>query len=966
MGAILISLSRNPALYLFFGVLLAAYAVVSGLGAAPNFDQRAIGISVLHGQDASLRTLLHVVLVLSATCFLLALFLKLKLGLAASSQSQSPTKHALVLATVLAANLALYALRDTGVFLHAAYAVFYLMALGLVLAARNRVSTLGDLRWALVVLAYQALLTAYAVLGEQPQFDLRFFSIFSALLVLVLLSAEMLVGRSRAKGNCVGEFRFVRAVWPFALLPLTIIFSNEIQYTLSVRFSLDVATMTIWSVLVASLLSFSIFLYVRASRSSMAGVGGEDSAIALRRLLVFRYLPATLVCAVAFTEYEDFVKFYAFHDLFHGGESLVPVQQLLQFGAIPYIDFYPPHGLFDMLPQLFYQLLNNTSYTESIIWGQGYILGWVPRMLAVLLMYWLFARFVDHRSAFVVLFFLPTYHLLHPYYVLLVLPLIALNGKERGILRWLLFWSLILFLYGWRVDFGLATTAAATFMLLARFWSEPDWPVIRNALLGFALVFGSAALLFVVLCGLRGQAPLYIVAQSLSYIQVQNQAAALPSIIQGVDLAAALQYILLPLVGVVYVAYFSAGILGGKKVSHLQGVVAFIAVVSLVLSSRSLNRHSHFEGVFNPYFFTLIIALVAVYFMRYSRTMQAVVFTIVCAGSFAFFPKSTSLFNAFFYDKNVQREYAGPATKLKQPVLNSIPAPQTRVDASFIHIDNIVFFLRSFLQGEETFYDFTNSPLLYAPAEKRAPVFILETLYHTSEPIQADVLQRLSARLEAGELPIVLFKQGNLWDYPDTVPNEIRSFRIVEFIYRHFRPCANVDNYEVWLSRALPAAGDCVSYLQRRWPQYAQMPDTSRPGLRSIARNTQQFELLQLPHIWANHDERISRGAMNLGIAAVVSKQGEGGYKLQVPLNLDKHQGNYIQLRVRSEQDSTAKLSYGQGNNFSFSVVGDSVPQWYVIRISSQYAWSDLDVSSLLLSSDTPLSLLEASFLPGD
>jgi hypothetical protein len=978
MGAILLNLSRNPTVYVILGSLLAVYALVSALGVSPNFDQRAIGISVLHGQDASLRTLLHVVLVLSATSLLLSLFLKLNLGSVAPHESPSSPRHAVILASLLVMSLLLYVLRDKAVFLYVAFAVLYLMALGFVIAARDRVSRLGDLRWILVVLVYQALLTAYAVCGEQPRFDATFFSLLSVLLLVVLGICEVTSGGAgaTAKKDTAGEtaisselrpfLRFAQAGWPLALLPLTIIFSNEIQYTLSVRFFLDVSTTTIWATLIGVLLSISTFSYVRIGDSSAYRLQGDALMLALRRLLVFRYLPATLVCAVAFAEYRDFVQFYAFHDLFHGGESLVPVQQLLQFGAIPYIDFYPPHGLFDMLPQLFYQLLNETSYPESILWGQGYILGWLPRMLTVLLMYWFFARFVDHRSVFVVLFFLPTYHLLHPYYALLVLPLVALNGNERGIGRWLFFWGLIFSLFLWRVDFGLVTTVAAAFMLLARFWSEPEWSRIRNCFVASVLVFGSAALLFVTLCSLRGQAPLEVIAQSLSYIRVQNQTAALANIVQGVDVAAAMQYVLLPLVGVTYVAYFSAGVLAGKKVTHLQGVVAFLAIVSLVLSSRSLNRHSHFEGVFNPYFFTLIVALVAVLYMRKSRTLQAVVFAAICAGSYAFFPKSTSLFHAFFYNSGVEKEIAGPASTRKRPVLNLASAPETRVDASFLKIDNIVFFLQSFLQGEETFYDFTNSPLLYAPSEKRVPVFILETLYHTSEPIQADVMRRLSSRIVAGELPVVLFKQGSLWDEVDGVPNEIRSYRIVEFIYRHFRPCANVDNYEVWLSRELFTGEECMRYLQERWPQYDEMPDATGPGLREIVRNGQQFELLQLPFIWANHDEDMSSIATSSGTAAVFTELPEGGYQLLVPPDLDKQQGNYIHLRILSANDGVAQLSYGDGNSFSFGVVGGDEPRNYLIRVSSQYAWHDLVAGFLQFSSAEPLTLMEASILPGD
>lgn len=960
-------LSQNPYFYFLLGIFFSCIVIALVTGNSPSFDYRAIGISIIHGQDVSVRGKIQVFSVFSITCYFLALFLRIRVHPEPLSQNRTQTHHGAVLALILILNFLLFIYTDNPLFLNTAYALLYLTGLA-IYAHRNTLDKYpSDFSWVIPALAYQLLITAYCIWGKVPQFDLPFFTLLTFLLLAAFTIADKLL---REAYNPALMAMLSRCLWPLMLLPLSVIVANEVQYTLSTRYQLRLHGLWIWLAQFMCLFLIGLRIFLKDREHGNSFLSFEDSAREITRLLDTRYLPLVLMSSVAFSSYVIDFDFFHLRDVFHGGEAIVPMQQMLEYGAIPYIDFYPPHGLFDFFPQLFYQLINQTQYVESHLWGDGYMSGWLPRTITALAMYCFLGRYLSYKTAFLVIFALPTYHLIHPYYIALLLPAMMIGDEKKTFLQWMLFWSLVIAITLWRVDFGIATVVASFFVLIMWSWSERSEIMLIRGVSALGLICTATALIFSIFCIIKGHSPLYVFQQIMEYVAIITPVTSYEKFLGQLDSATFIQYLFFPLIAVVYAAYFSSCVIRHQPITKLHLVLAYLSVLSLVISVRSLHRHSHYEGAFSSYCYFLVLALVVLLLPKITKTMQVSLFLIICVAGYAFLPSPKSFFQAAYYNTlDIEAEYPAPASNRAPILLSEKEVPDNRLGPTKSKLDSTTFFLNNYLQGEQTFYDFTNSPLLYALAQKKIPSYIFETLFHTSDAVQGKVLADLEALYQRDEIPVVLFKQNlDALDNVDGVAAAIRSYRVAEYIYKRYQPCVSIDNYEIWISKNVVGTQDCAAYLRKTWRSYEALPGGSEIDFVSLEASTQFFEILKLPYIWANYDRidplqaASSQEAININSTEKSSNQ----FELQLPTKIQTDTGNYIHLKVTSEEDTRAELRYANGNGFAFSIIGNSQPLDYLIRVSSQYAWYEQPIRRMSLRADAPIKLEYARLLPGD
>tara|TARA_R110002072_G_scaffold123595_1_gene258893 strand:- start:233 stop:3136 length:2904 start_codon:yes stop_codon:yes gene_type:complete len=961
------TLLRKPTSFMLLGVAVAAIAGLVYLGDEPSFKYRVIGVSVLHGVDVSLRAKIYILGIFGGICFMLAFLLRLKPPKNLLANITLSPKLSVIVATLLGCNLALYVVSENAVFLSASCVLVYLAVMAIFLNRFSLNDHGSNSIWIIIILVYQLTITGYCLAGQVYRFDAQFVAIFT---LVLLVSFALFNSLNREKIGSKRIAALAYALSPLVALPLTIVVANEAQYTLLVRFGMAVSSWWVWVVLLGLVACSIVALYLKKTLKVPPGNHDPETENVLGNLLNLIYFPILIGSNVVLTEYSSVLLYTGFHDFFHGGEEIVPIQQFLQFGSIPYIDFNPPHGLFDMFPQLFYQLLNNTAdYRESLLWGQGYMIGWLPRSLAAILIYYFLSKFLTHKVAFLILLFLPIYHLIHPYYVFLTLPIYALCNSKGSFGQWLVFWSAVAFLFLWRVDFGIAATVATVFTCLTWRLSNHPAGMIRRSLFALSLVVLISGGLFLFLCFIRQQSPLGVLENIIDYARIITLATAYTEFVGKIDLSAVLQYALLPAFSVIYLSYFLYLIIYHRTSHPLHRVAAFMAVASLVISVRSLNRHSHYEGVFNPYFFVLIAALLPVLIMQTKVTLRAVLFLFVCSASYAALPKSTSFFYYFFYDRPLASQYVALASDRGLVKLHPGPVSRDRVKPKSLGVENTISFLQSYLHGEESFYDFSNSPLLYALAQKKLPSHHMEKLAQVSDNLQNNVLVRLREEHDEGRLPLTIFRQNNSsWDAVDGVNSEITSYRMAEFVYENFVPCVNIDNYEIWLSRKVDVEGSCEDHIRRHWPEHDKRPNPDKKGLNPIIQVPQVFELRQLPYVWANYDDAdpITSIADAQDIEIVpVSGWEDRQFELQILQVLASKSGSYIHLKIRSEKEGVAELSYANGNGFRFDILSGGARD-YLIRVSAQHAWYKEEFQTMLLRSEFSIELLSARFLPGD
>lgn len=509
--------------------------------------------------------------------------------------------------------------------------------------------------------------------------------------------------------------------------------------------------------------------------------------------------PLLVVSSVVLLEYQLARPMYGDFDYFHTGESVLPVQQLLQFGKLPFLDYQPAHGLFDMFPQLLYVTINpdSSSAVEMLNWGEGYMNGWLPRGLAALILYLFLARFFAPLPALGLMLFLPGYQLVHPYYSFLLLPALwLLRNRDRpeAMGFWLKLFLISLLLGLWRVDFGIAALLASLVLFVFKF-QEVGTVMIAPAAKGFGAVVSFALLGLLILTASEARDAWQLLVQLYQYIAIQTAAVSYGAITHGWNLTATLQYLLLPLVGVVQLAL----LWNTQRRDKYAYVLVLLSVISLVMATRSLHRHSLYVGAFNPYLFGfLLLALFSCCRREHKQGPGRFQFLpLAVALLYVLFPARSDIYKKVYYDYGIEKEYSALLSDSLSRDLAFGVGQGKRGQGPDRHLP-LVARIDSLLQPGQTFYDFSNSSLLYPLSERELPLHMAEAVYQTSAPVQQYAIANLEQFRQQGRLPLVIFKQGTFWDAVDGVDNEVRSPLMAEYVYQHYQPCWREGRYQLW------------------------------------------------------------------------------------------------------------------------------------------------------------------------
>lgn len=578
--------------------------------------------------------------------------------------------------------------------------------------------------------------------------------------------------------------RLVLAAAPLMLIPALIPLANELQYRFSSRTPQGMA----W-ILIVLLGAVSLGLFFKGT------VFFKGGGLRAAPIIEFFYFPVILGTLALFKVHRHTLYLGAL-DYFHLGEETVPTQQFFQFGKLPLLDVRLAHTFSDMFYQTLYTGLNGLRGMDMLIWEH-----WLPKVVAAVIAYLVLARLAGPGLAFLVTALLPV-GMNHYYAPAMIVPLcLAMTTQRPSRRRWALLWLALAALYCWRIDFGMATTVALAIVLL-------PWLLrgtahrLRAASVSGGIVAASCTVLFLVTTVLSGRPVFGSLGELLRSYTFRLATRTRPEIIPSFDLVAVVQYYLLPVVSLVLLLGLAAMALRGARLYPHRLMLAQIAAFSLIISVRSTERHSLIEG-FNPYLFFFLLMASPFLFARDRRgtgpATLAVALTVLI---------SLVVLSPF---SQARHRVVEPGLFADGRVFNwqLWQGNEQRVFYATDKHQDLVDYLNESLEEDQTFFDFTNSPLLYLLTNRELPTWLIPNLAQTSETIQANEIRRLDKYLEAGKLPYVVFKQGNVfWDATDGVPNEIRSYRMAEWIYQNYEPLAHIGDYEVWRTPQASAQAD--------------------------------------------------------------------------------------------------------------------------------------------------------------
>lgn len=910
---------------LLLGLLLAR--VLATGSSFDDFPGRTIGVSLLSDIDPHFRISIFLLASALAIVFVTACFVFSGLRPERSAASRvAPTTA--VLATCLGVNLVAGVLHDDRpLFFHAAALCAGLLGSWLWHLRTKPSGTPGS--WALrLALAWQGT-TLIIWLAALPAKS----AVFYPVLMVLYLVAGRAVGFLLAGPGAGRRWSVAVGIW-LALAPVLLVAAVELAYF--IRHD-DVRTVD--TLLVFGGLSLACLAISRARHISAEGLVGTA-------------LLGVLLSNFVINQYDNAIL-YRGYDLFHLAERMLPLQQWDAFRSLPFWDYHPGHGLFDLFPHGFYHLLQRGDPLEAALWGNGYFLGWVAQTVYIGLFFACLSPVMGHVSAFLLLFLLPVFPILEPYNTLLLLPILHLQRLPRAgrlLTWWVVQWSLVLALLLWRPDFGLVAAAGNLVVMAALSWYRRDTVHLATGVGGLAIPC-LVALVVAVLTSI-GDRLSWILSRCIDFMDIQLLAASYDSFYKEWDYLAVVQYVVMPLVGALAGGYSLARIYlrEDQRELAIHLVVIFATAVGFALSIRLLQRHSLLEGFTKTNFF-YFTALFAFFSLRIPTSWRGVGAVVLIMLAFLATPKTRNYSDQSMWSP--RRSYPPVTHEFSMPVL---ARQEPRLVNKVTKYNAFERFASYYLTAGDAFYDFSNAPMLYMLAGVKLPVYFNETVWHTSEKVQVDTLAELRDLHATENLPFVVFRRNKpRWDALDGVDNALRSYRMAEYIYRHYTPCVRISDMDIWTDRRV----ECRESLAQRLP--ADFPASLKLKYLESDYLDQFIEFGHLAYIWANFDS-VQENAVRKQELAPRPRAG-GDIELGEPdIIVRRNLPCYLDLQIDSAVLQDALVSLEDRALLSFTVRPGK--HNYRVRLSTLWYWHQaIDTDSLRLQLPEGASVHRARLL---
>jgi hypothetical protein len=920
-----------------------------------SFRDRLIGITGVMGVDATARSHQYVSFVIATIIVFFSTFLLLnwlaqsvrRHGLSIRVKAETETISSLVI--LQAMGLIKFEVSRDPVILYIIILLFLLTLSCVILVlvklyARLKEKTsllsyLSDYRLLLMnflvpilfVFAYKPLISN-ALVFEKVDFILY----FTGVILLNMIFWRKLRNTSRSDADELRR-RYSFFIAPLFLLPLIIPLSNELQYTLAGS-GLTVDPRSLCLLLMLILLALAAGLSF--SKSVQTHTFGRPS-----RLVCTVFFPCLLVAMVIYRYHFQILNIkpgeihpLGLADSLHLGEVLPPFHQFIYFKNIPFIDLMPTHGLRDFLPQMLYYLANGYQGVNVVAWG------WINYVIVYLILYFFLARVIDPLFSF---FFL----LLQPasatsYYGRAGFPsrgiefggaffiaflLLWFFRKKRGTISFTKFvclWTALAILLFWRPDIGIASFVGAAFALtLASLEYRLDF--IRRGLLSFLSVYGLLSVIMLVLVLIRHQSFSYLLINFFSFLSadIANTGA----LFKDYNSYVLIEYLLFPLIAVSYIVSSGYWAVTRRRLEPAQYALVTLAAFMLVHSIRLLHFHSMASHGFQFLLYSFLLSMLGFHFLLkkdYSK--------LLFAGAFSVFTLVSPEMNA-------------GSLPGRQDFFSFVKWNASRDRICVKRSKQMVKFLKTNLSEGQTFYDFTSSTDLYVLTNKYFFSFFPSPLYYSSEPVQLELLKKFQLLHDDGKVPYVLFRSDTGYNSPIGVDMPYRCFRITEFIYKHYHPFDLVGGYEVWISNEL-AKSRCSPLFEEQ--------------------RREEFKLGNLAYQWGSLDEndavlKLPELAAFIEDEIMIAQQPQ---TFTLRSSVPNSSGNYIHLRVKAKEETTAYLGYdgSEDPNFTFTVRQSEQFLDYAIRASTQWGWMSQPVTRIRLSADKPILIQKGTIREGD
>jgi hypothetical protein len=571
----------------------------------------------------------------------------------------------------------------------------------------------------------------------------------------------------------------IQRFWPVFFLALVPFKAVELRYFIQVRFGIDSAPLFLWCVLVGL-----VGLLCIATRNFRISA---SRALTLSALL----LSCGLVIHQFYVPYGP-----APTEMYELANRILPLQELHFFRTVPLLEKASSHFVSDYGFGLIYQALFGYHGLDFLVFDILEYIVWIA------LVFLLVSKLSRSRAmaTMVCIAFPFTDAIFSLYYMPALIPFLALlrlQKRDTVQNRWVFGLSAVL-LVPWRADLTVAYLPALMLCTLLVLSNKRVHPI------KWVMQMGLSVVLFGLIClGVSMMANIPWVdnlKSSLDYL-ISSQSYGLLFMGDENHFQWKVHHLLLPLItaAVGLYAFTAYWKISETPKRRILLTLLFLSIFSIINIPRGLVRHGFAESTDN---FLLSLSLISIPFaallhVKHSA-QQRTIFALSLWAILAIwirFPERlpalvplSAMVEAKFNAREIGRHNA---------------LQRLSTDSAFYakQIEPIVTFLKEELKEGETFFDFTNTPMLHYYAAKEVPSFFYQNPQNVhSASLQDDWI----ARFPQWDCPLILFKHDppNWWDATDGVSNEVRHGLMANYIRRNYRFYTKTGGYEIWKRKA--------------------------------------------------------------------------------------------------------------------------------------------------------------------
>jgi len=624
-------------------------------------------------------------------------------------------------------------------------------------------------------------------------------------------------------------------------------------------------------------------------------------------------------------------------DLFEPANPANSIMRVLQFHEIPMLDFMSSHMFSEQWYGLLYQLIfGNSGQVDFTIYS------FLNYYFYFLIIYSIMIRTgFDATCATLFIFTFPIPHDLFYLPICFVFPVLFLiqkTSKNSTPKRFFLLPALLCILVMWRLDTGVAAIFSTIVFAPLYWWFTRSAFPLSSFIKGLGLFLTSTLFVLLVAVLLRSWSTVSENFLSAFHYISGSQAHGYARLFDGSYHQFYVFHVLFVIVSLVLsvssVYLISSSGSGGKTGKNRWLVFSiFSFIVFLANAQRGLVRHGFAEHgeIFYYSTFYLGLAFFIGHFiqkrpvpLQYSLFFSVLFFSFIGTKYYPFFPEKLNI---------SQLLKAGVFETLNMDLTKENYKGRVRGSEDFKQriYGDIKSYMDRNLGADESFLDFSNTPMLYFYCQRKVPGYFNQNLQNSiDEYLQLQLIESLN-RTKAPLLVYSSWPPG-WFDATDGVANTIRYDRIAEYIFKHYKPLGILNNHSIW------------GKSDRQWEEIprkdtlVEKPSSLEMGYQAgwegnkYAGNTKGLtDYTILKETVLSTSDSGSRNKM------VIDQQIPGEDRVSLLLKI--RPGEMMTSNDNHSQIIIRDLNENELHRVSF-VRDDQLFHYYAIRMSNQYFWN--------------------------